>query len=87
MKSQVVGLSDQGWIKLSKAGLNELDFRDLAKCWSLCEWMIGHHRKEFVELVNLIKLKVEFIDAVEKAFGKPPELVEKEWRDYVRSTY
>ncbi len=87
VKSQVSGLSDPSLIELSVRGLNELDFRELAKCWSVCEWLIEKHRAKFVELVDVLKTKAPFVDAVEKVFGKSPEQLDKEWRDYVRASY
>ena len=60
-------LTDADFAELSRSTLNELDYHDLAKSWSLCEWMIGKHRKEFVELVNQLKAKVDFPDAVQRA--------------------
>lgn len=87
VKTQVMGLSDKDLILLSKSGLNELDFRDLAKCWSLVEWLTSKHRKEFLDLVDNLKAKMEFADAVERAFGMPPEKLDKEWHDYVRANY
>ncbi len=86
-KAQVVGLADRSLIQLGRLGLNQLDYRDLAKCWSLCEWMINRHREEFVKLVKLLKKKRKLREAVQEAFGKPAEQIDKEWRDYVRANY
>ena len=87
VKMQVTGMSDKSFHKLARSTLNELDFRDLAKCWSFIEWCVNRHRKEFVKLVSNLKKKQKFEKAMENAFGKAHEHVEKEWRDYVRSTY
>ena len=87
VKAQVAGLSDRGLIGLSKCGLNELNFRDIAKCWSVCEWLIANHRKEFIRLVDNLKARMDFVDAVQSAFGKSPEQLDKEWHDYVRDNY
>jgi hypothetical protein len=87
VKLQVNGMSDKSLYKLSRMGLNELDFRDLAKCWSFVEWCVNKRQKEFVKLIGELKKKKEFGKAMEKAFGKSWEHVQKEWRDYVRSNY
>ncbi|MEN8149006.1 MAG: hypothetical protein ABFS86_04240 [Planctomycetota bacterium] len=87
VKQQVNGLSDKSFRKLARSGLNELDFRDLAKCWSFVEWCVSRHKVEFRKLVANLKKKQKFEKAMENAFGKAHEHVEKEWRDYVRSTY
>jgi hypothetical protein len=86
-KSQVVQLQDLSFVDLSKAGLNSLDYRDLAKCWSLVEWMIARHRDAFLKLVEEIKKKTPFPDAVKAAFGMSPDEVDRKWRDYVRANY
>ncbi len=87
VKSQVVGMGDKGLIRLAGMGLNELDYRDLAKSWSICEWLIAKDREKFVALVEKIKLKTDFVKAVEQVFGKSPEQLDKEWRAYVRANY
>jgi len=87
VKQQVIGLHDRSWHSLAKSGLNDLSFRDLAKSWSICEWLINHDRETFVKMVDKMKSGVPFKDAVSQAFGKPVEQVEKEWRDYVRDNY
>jgi hypothetical protein len=87
VKSQVVGMGDKSLIALSRNGLNELDFRDLAKCWSLMEWLIAKRREKFVALVDKLKVKTDFRKAVEDVFGITAEQLDKEWRDYVRNTY
>ena len=60
VKLQVNGLSDKSFYKLSRMGLNELDFRDLAKCWSFVEWCVNHRREELGKLVAALKQKKEF---------------------------
>jgi hypothetical protein len=87
VKQQVVALSDRSFRALAKSTLNELDFKDLAKCWSFCEWAINNHREKFVGLINGMKSGKKWDKAFEKGFGKSWEHVEKEWRDYVRSSY
>jgi len=87
VKMQVNGLSDKSLRTLARSGLNELDFRDLAKCWSFVEWCVAHRQKEFIALIGELKKQAEFDKAMEKAFGKSWEHVEKDWRDYVRSNY
>ena len=86
-KKAVAGMADKPLLKLSKTPLNTLGFRDLAKCWSICEWLIGKHPKQFTALVDALKGGAEFPDAVQEAFGKPHELIDREWREYVRSNY
>jgi len=86
-KKAVAGMADKPLLKLTKTPLNALGFRDLAKCWSICEWLVGSHPKEFVALVDALKGGAEFPDAVQDAFGKPHELIDREWREYVRSNY
>ena len=87
VKGQVVGLSDTGLIRLSQMGLNELNFKDLAKCWSLCEWMIGKDKKTFVKFVDLLKQGQPLVKATQGAFGMSPEQLDREWQSYVRSNY
>ncbi|MCU0725012.1 MAG: hypothetical protein MUE73_04355 [Planctomycetes bacterium] len=87
VKSMVTGLTDPSLIELSKKGLNELDFRDLAKCWSLCEWLIAQNRDKFVRLVQELKAQKSIVEATEGAFGISPEQLDKQWRDYVRANY
>ncbi len=87
VKMQVVGMGDKGLIRLGRSGLNELDYRDLAKCWSLCEWLIRTDRKKFVALVEKLKAKADIKKAVQQAYGMSAEQLDKEWREYVRANY
>jgi hypothetical protein len=87
VRSQVVANSARTLNQLSRMALNDLDMRDLAKCWSLVEWFLREDRAAFVRLVDLMKAKVEFREAVRQAFGKPTEQLDKEWREYVKATY
>ena len=87
VKMQVAGRGDKGLIRLGRMGLNELDYRDLAKCWSLCEWLIKQDREKFVALVEKLKARVDIQKATVAVFGKPPEQIDKEWREYVRANY
>lgn len=87
VKTEVAGNSDRTLLQLSKCSLNELSIKDIAKCWSLCEWLISRDRASFVKLVENLKMNMEFGEAVEKAFGRPPEKLDRDWHDYVRSNY
>jgi hypothetical protein len=87
VKAQVAAKSDRSLIGLSRLGLNELDLRDISKSWSLVEWWLRKDRESFVKMVDLLKQKVDFREAVQKAFGKPAEQLDKEWREYVSASY
>ena len=53
----------------------------------MIDWMLKEDRGKFVKMVDLLKEKVPFVEAVRKALGKPPERLDKDWRDYVRANY
>jgi hypothetical protein len=87
LKGIVGSRRDPSLVDIRKKTLNEIGHVELAKSWSVVDWLIARHRKEFIEFILLMKRGEKQDDAARKAFGKNWREMDKEWREYVSANY
>ncbi|MCB9882619.1 MAG: hypothetical protein H6834_12585 [Planctomycetes bacterium] len=87
--------------QLSHTKLNDLDFRDLARCWSLVHWLTSAHQEKFIAFIRDLR-KIEKAESdrddteafrrlmerkVKKVFGWSLEQLDEEWKQWVLANY
>jgi hypothetical protein len=67
--------------------LNDLDYADLAKSWSLVDFLITEHRDQFHEYLQKVRGYPDDETAFREIFGWSINDLESKWKDYVLKTY
>jgi hypothetical protein len=75
------------WNELRMRNLNSLDYVDLAKCWSLCDFFMAEHRDEFLKFMTLLRTTEDEEVALRNAFGWSGAELDEHWAEYVRENY
>jgi len=76
------------FLELSQKSLNQLDYADLAKAWSVIEFLMKEHQTEFVKFVQTHRMVQGNSEAaLRQAFGWTCEELDEKWAEYVRGTY
>lgn len=100
-KEMATGVLEQkAFSQLSNTELNDLDYKDLAKCWSIVSFFIELHLDKFVEFQKEMR-RVEIVDdekpelavrrhverKLQKVFGWTADDLDKQWATYVKARY
>lgn len=73
--------------ELITKGLNRLDFADLAKSWSIVDFLMKEHRDEFRTYVQSVGKYKDEEECLKKVFGWSGADLDKHWEEYVRANY
>jgi hypothetical protein len=100
-KEMATGVLEQKpFAQLANTELNDLDYKDLAKCWSVTSFLIELHLDKYVEVQREMR-KVHIVDdekpelavrrhverVIQKVFGWSLEQFDAEWMKYVKARY
>lgn len=93
-------LEQKPFSQLANTELNDLDYKDLAKCWSLTSFLIELHLDKFVELQREMRnpelpegenpelaVRRHVERKLQKVFGWTPDQLDQEWAKYVKARY
>jgi hypothetical protein len=72
--------------KLKHRFVNEMDYSDLAKSWSLMTFLIDEHEEKFVEWVKNMR-KMMWEEAMYKAYRWTNAELDREWGLWVKAVY
>ncbi|MBI4880735.1 MAG: hypothetical protein HY812_13915 [Planctomycetes bacterium] len=75
------------WNEVVKKSLNQLDFADLAKSWSIIDFLMSEHREQFKTYLLTLRQYKEEPDCLRKTFDWTSEQLDENWEKYVRATY
>ncbi len=57
------------------------------KAWALITWFFDHQKEPFMKWMGLVRDGMGQEEAFQECFGKKPEDLDKEWREYVLENY
>jgi len=86
VKTSVIDETHTPFEKLKHVMLNELDFEHLSKSWSLMTFLIDEHEDKFIEWVHNMR-KMQWEEAMFKAYHWTNAELDKEWGLWVKATY
>jgi tetratricopeptide (TPR) repeat protein len=86
VKEMVIEGKHEPFEKWKHYFLNKLDHSHLAKSWSLMTFLITEHEDKFVKWLKNMR-KMQWEEAMYKAFHWTNEEVDKEWSLWVKVTY
>ncbi len=75
------------FIEIFQKKLNDLDYADLAKSWSLVDFLMTEHREQFDEYLRKLRGYPDDETAFREIFGWSSEDLEGKWKDYVLKNY
>lgn len=79
---------DYSWNTMRQKKLNALDYVDLAKCWSVVDFlMLEENRENFKKYCALLATTEDEEAALQKSFGWSGMELDKRWAEYVRKAY
>ncbi len=74
--------------ELVSKSLNQLDFADLAKSWSLVDFLMREHNEKFRTFIaDLRKYQGSSEETLRQVFGWTGEDIDKHWKEYVLANY
>jgi len=73
--------------ELIKKDTNSLDFADLAKSWSLVEFLMKEHPAEFKQYAQSLRGYKDEEECLKKVFGWSGEELDDLWEEYVKNNY
>lgn len=74
---------DEDIVTLDKLELNSISGDHVAKAYTLIDMLWKQEKAAFIEWINLRPTNKN-LDAMEKAFGRSPNVIDKEWRKHVK---
>jgi hypothetical protein len=86
LKDAVLHDEDTRFIEFKNKKLNQLDYMDLSKSWSLITFFAETRKDAFVAFLRNLRSNNQD-DALVEAMGKGHEEVDEEWRAWVREKY
>jgi len=86
LKDAVVNEEDTHFIEFKNKKLNQLDYMDLSKSWSLLTFWVETRKDDFIAFLRELR-GMEQDDAILKAMGKSYEDLDEDWRAWVRQKY
>lgn len=76
------------FLEMTQKSLNQLDFADLAKSWSIIDFLMHEHPKEFVKFVQSHRMYGgNSEETLRKVFDWSCEDLDKNWAEYVKGNY
>lgn len=75
------------WSEMVQRDLNQLDFADLAKSWSVVDFLMREHLDEFKKYISLLSRYKNEEDALKEAFGWTGAELDEHWEAFVESSY
>ncbi len=75
------------WNELRKKDLNALDYADLAKSWSMVDFLMNEKKEELKKFLAICAQHKDEEDALRAAFGFDGLELDKQWEAYVRANY
>lgn len=86
VKTSVIDETHTPFERLKYVMLNELDYEHLSKSWSLMTFLIDEHEDKFIEWVHNMR-KMQWEEAMFKAYHWTNAELDKEWSLWVKATY
>lgn len=76
------------WNDIREKGLNQLDYVDLAKCWSICDFLMqSENRENFMKYLAGLRSVQDEEQALQSAFGWSGKDLDDHWATWVKETY
>ncbi|MFH0946562.1 MAG: hypothetical protein V2A76_15305 [Planctomycetota bacterium] len=75
------------YAELVKKTTNQLDFADLAKSWSIVDFLMREHPDKFKTYIQSLGGFKQEEDCLKKVFGWTGEEFDKNWEEYVKANY
>jgi len=86
VKTGVIDSTLMPFDKMKHRMLNEMDYSDLAKSWSLMTFLIDEHEEKFIEWVKNMR-KMMWEEAMYKAYRWTNAELDREWSLWVKAVY
>jgi hypothetical protein len=75
------------WNEIRVKNLNALDYVDLAKCWSMVDFLMTEKREEFKEFLKICGTVEDEEEAMRKALGMDGHALDQAWEQFVLANY